>query len=78
MADSARVRTAVRFASVAALGGLIFGYDVSVTNGAVAALQDQFRVGNTLLGLAAGAVWWVPPRARLPQDASRTGWAGDR
>ncbi|BCO35655.1 MFS transporter [Mycobacterium heckeshornense] len=55
MADSARVRTAVRFASVAALGGLIFGYDVSVTNGAVAALQDQFRVGNTLLGLAAGA-----------------------
>lgn len=40
---------------MAALGGLIFGYDVSVTNGAVAALQDQFRVGNTLLGLAAGA-----------------------
>ncbi|MDA3640223.1 sugar porter family MFS transporter [Mycobacterium xenopi] len=53
--EPSRVRTAVRFASVAALGGLIFGYDVSVTNGAVAALQDQFRVGNTLLGLAAGA-----------------------
>lgn len=55
MAYSASVRTAVRFASIAALGGLFFGYDVSVTNGAVAALQDQFRVGNALLGLAAGA-----------------------
>jgi SP family sugar:H+ symporter-like MFS transporter len=55
MAYSASVRTAVRFAAIAALGGLFFGYDVSVTNGAVAALQDQFRVGNALLGLAAGA-----------------------
>ncbi|OBI51678.1 MFS transporter [Mycobacterium kyorinense] len=46
---------AVRFASVAALGGLIFGYDVSVTNGAVAALQDTFQIGNALLGFASGA-----------------------
>lgn len=48
-------RTAIRFASVAALGGLIIGYDVSVTNGAVGALEDQFQIGSVLLGLAAGA-----------------------
>jgi len=47
--------SAVRFASVAAIGGLFFGYDISVTNGAVKALQTQFRVGNALLGFAAGA-----------------------
>ena len=51
----ASARRAVRIASVAALGGLIFGYDISVINGAVKALQDEFRVGNAVLGLAAGA-----------------------
>ncbi len=44
---------AVRIASVAALGGLIFGYDVSVTNGAVGALEGEFGVGSVLLGAAA-------------------------
>ncbi len=44
---------AARIASVAALGGLIFGYDVSVTNGAVGALEGEFRVGSVLLGAAA-------------------------
>ncbi|MBV9318516.1 MAG: sugar porter family MFS transporter [Mycobacterium sp.] len=44
-------------AAVAALGGLIFGYDVSVTNGAVAALEGEFNAGNILLGFsAAGAL----------------------
>ncbi|MFZ1163011.1 sugar porter family MFS transporter [Mycobacterium sp.] len=58
--------TAARFASVAAIGGLLFGYDVSVTNRAVKALQADFHIGNALLGFAAasgvlgaaiGAVW---------------------
>ncbi|EUA42133.1 glucose transport domain protein [Mycobacterium xenopi 4042] len=63
---------------MAALGGLIFGYDVSVTNGAVAALQDQFRVGNTLLGLAAGAACWVPPGSDYRRAHRRPdGSAGD-
>ncbi|MGH3552091.1 MAG: sugar porter family MFS transporter [Mycobacterium sp.] len=53
--DGSPGRTAIRFASAAALGGLIFGYDVSVTNGAVAALQDEFEIGNAVLGFAAGA-----------------------
>ncbi|ORV12610.1 sugar porter family MFS transporter [Mycobacterium celatum] len=46
---------AVRFASVAAIGGLLFGYDVSVTNGAVRALQADFQIGNAVLGFAAAS-----------------------
>jgi MFS transporter, SP family, sugar:H+ symporter len=57
---------AVRYASVAAIGGLLFGYDISTTNRAVKALQATFHIGNALLGFAAasavlgaavGAVW---------------------
>jgi sugar porter (SP) family MFS transporter len=40
---------------VAALGGLIFGYDVSLINSAVGALQDEFRVGDAVLGFTAAA-----------------------
>ncbi len=55
--DEASGRRTVRIAAVAALGGLIFGYDVSVTNGAVAGLEDEFNAGNILLGFsAAGAL----------------------
>lgn len=55
--DAARAAfvSAVRFASVAAIGGLLFGYDISVTNRAVKALQADFHIGNALLGFAAAA-----------------------
>src|SRR5271168_2597563 len=65
-AARAAFRTATRFASVAAIGGLLFGYDISATNRAVKALQASFHIGNALLGFAAasavlgaaiGAVW---------------------
>lgn len=54
-----------RIASVAALGGLLFGYDSAVINGAVAAIEGRFEVdpavlgfaiASTLLGAAAGAM----------------------
>lgn len=45
-------RTAVRIASVAALGGLLFGYDSAVINGAVDSIQEDFGIGNTELGFA--------------------------
>ena len=57
--------TAVRIASVAALGGLLFGYDSAVINGAVKSIEEQFQVGSielgfavasALLGAAAGAM----------------------
>ncbi len=45
-------RSAVRIASVAALGGLLFGYDSAVINGAVDAIQKHFEIGNASLGFA--------------------------
>lgn len=44
--------TAVRIASVAALGGLLFGYDSAVINGAVASIQGHFGINNASLGFA--------------------------
>src|ERR1700677_4804951 len=63
--DFSSGRTAIRIASVAALGGLLFGYDSAVINGAVDAIQKNFGIGNgelgfavasALLGAAAGAM----------------------
>ncbi|WP_445165627.1 sugar porter family MFS transporter [Mycolicibacterium sp. Dal123E01] len=44
--------TATRIASVAALGGLLFGYDSAVINGAVDSIQADFGIGNAELGFA--------------------------
>src|SRR3954451_22528277 len=58
-------RSVVRIASVAALGGFLFGYDSAVINGAVSAISDRFdvsaaplgfAVASALLGAAAGAL----------------------
>ncbi|MCV7357791.1 sugar porter family MFS transporter [Mycolicibacterium fluoranthenivorans] len=57
--------SAVRIASVAALGGLLFGYDSAVINGAVASISQDFNiegltlgnaVASALLGAAVGAM----------------------
>ena len=45
-------RGVVRIASVAALGGLLFGYDSAVINGAVDSIQHRFNVDNASLGFA--------------------------
>jgi MFS transporter, SP family, sugar:H+ symporter len=45
----------VRIASVAALGGLLFGYDSAVINGAVSAVKDHFQIGELTLGIAVAA-----------------------
>ncbi|WP_197379705.1 sugar porter family MFS transporter [Mycolicibacterium mengxianglii] len=50
--DFSSGKTAIRIASVAALGGLLFGYDSAVINGAVDSIQEDFGIGNTELGFA--------------------------
>lgn len=42
----------VGIAAVAALGGLLFGYDSAVINGAVSAIEQQFDVASAPLGFA--------------------------
>ncbi|TWF94719.1 sugar porter family MFS transporter [Saccharopolyspora dendranthemae] len=41
----------VMIAGAAALGGFLFGYDTSVINGGVDAIQEHFGVGSALTGL---------------------------
>src|ERR1700756_4135969 len=50
--DTSSGRSVVRIASVAALGGLLFGYDSAVINGAVASIQKHFAIDNAALGFA--------------------------
>ncbi|MFB1298183.1 sugar porter family MFS transporter [Mycobacterium sp. pW049] len=50
--DFSSGKTAVRIASVAALGGLLFGYDSAVINGAVSSIEKTFEIGNAELGFA--------------------------
>ena len=45
----------VRIASVAALGGLLFGYDSAVINGAVSAVEEQFEISKLVTGIAVAA-----------------------
>ena len=45
----------VRITTVAAFGGLLFGYDSAVINGAVSSIQSRFEVGPGPLGFAANS-----------------------
>ncbi|NYI08322.1 sugar porter family MFS transporter [Allostreptomyces psammosilenae] len=51
----ARLGFVTRIASVAALGGFMFGYDTAVINGAVTAIRDHFGVGTAATGLTVAA-----------------------
>ncbi|MDV6278172.1 sugar porter family MFS transporter [Rhodococcus erythropolis] len=42
----------IRITAIAALGGLLFGYDSAVINGAVSAIESRFQVDSALLGFA--------------------------
>jgi MFS transporter, SP family, sugar:H+ symporter len=50
--DGGSGRGVVRIASVAALGGLLFGYDSAVINGATSSIKEVFAIGDGPLGLA--------------------------
>src|SRR4051794_7371512 len=53
--DFSSGRTAVRIASVAGLGGLLFGSDSAVTTGAVDSIPEEFNIDNAKLGFAVAA-----------------------
>lgn len=65
--------TAVRIASVAALGGLLFGYDSAVINGAVSSIQEDFGIGNAALGFAVASAL-----IGAAAGAMTAGWFADK
>jgi len=69
-------RSAVRIASVAALGGLLFGYDSAVINGAVKSIQQEFAINDVSLGFAVasallGAAFGAMTAGRLADRIGR-------
>ena len=49
---------------VAAIGGLLFGYDTAVISGAIGNLQTKFNLssrsdGRSCLGSHLGLLWWA-------------------
>ena len=50
--DDGSTSGAIRIASVAALGGLLFGYETAVINGATKAIEQDFNVSSGALGFA--------------------------
>ncbi|ANY09297.1 sugar porter family MFS transporter [Pseudonocardia sp. HH130630-07] len=50
--DESSGRGVVRIASVAALGGLLFGYDSAVINGATSSIKEIFAISEAALGFA--------------------------
>ena len=51
-------RYLIRSALVAALGGLLFGFDTAVISGATRALTDQFSLSPAMLGLTVSTALW--------------------
>ena len=53
--EPANLGVVIRITTVAAFGGLLFGYDSAVINGAVSSIQTHFDVGPGPLGFAVAA-----------------------
>lgn len=63
----------IKITTVAALGGLLFGYDTAVIAGAIGFLQEKFDLSPVLVGWAASsAIWGCVAGAML------AGYASDR
>src|SRR5438874_8542506 len=53
--DTPNTGRVITIASVAAIGGFLFGFDTAVINGAVAAVASNFHEGAVRLGLSVSA-----------------------
>ncbi len=68
--------TAALLAGAAALGGFLFGYDSSVINGAVDAIQDQFGLSGFAVGFVVSSALLGCASAPGSPGRSVTGSAG--
>ena len=57
--------------AAAAMGGFLFGYDSSVINGAVGAIQNKYAIGSAELAqvVAVALIGWFWPKG-TPEDES--------
>ncbi len=55
MAEKGNMIFVVRVCLIAALGGLLFGYDTAVIAGAIGFLQEHFHLSATMKGWAASS-----------------------
>lgn len=46
--------------AIAALGGLLFGYDTGVISGAILFLKVQFHLSPTMEEIVVRRFWWAP------------------
>ena len=64
---------ALLLATVAALGGFLFGFDTAVINGAVTAVRDEFQMGPFLTGFTVSSAL-----LGCVVGANPPGWLSDR
>ncbi len=64
--------------TVAALGGLLFGYDTGVINGAIGPLKTYFALDAKAEGWAMGSHYSDARSGRPAQVCSATGWDAKR
>ena len=58
MSNSINLRYTLLLTSVAALGGLLFGFDIAIITGAAPFIQDYFLLQDLGLGWAVSALLW--------------------
>jgi len=61
---------------VAALSGLLFGYDTGVVSGAVLFLKIQYHLSATMEEIVTGVVLVGPSLGHSEAGASPTAWVG--
>lgn len=72
MKSQSSIRYVYLISAVAAIGGLLFGYDTAVIAGAIGYLQTKFELSPTLTGWAASSAIWG-----CVVGASLAGWVSD-
>jgi SP family arabinose:H+ symporter-like MFS transporter len=58
MSDKINTAFIVKVSVVAALGGLLFGYDTAVIAGVIGYLQTKFHLSSVMVGWAASSAIW--------------------
>ncbi len=56
--EKSPIKYVIMLSVVAAMGGLLFGYDTAVISGAIGSLQKNFELSPAMTGWAASSAIW--------------------